>query len=140
MIYFREADRPCSVLGKKKTGSWLLRVVASHGKTPGEICIVSCTDDYLLDVNKKHLEHDFYTDIITFDYSEGGVVTGDLMISFDRVRDNARENGVEFQDELRRVMAHGCLHLCGFKDKTNAQAKIMRQEENKALELFHVEL
>lgn len=140
MIFFREADVSCSVLSKKRVGRWLKAVVESHDKQLGEVCIVSCSDDRLLEVNKTHLNHDYYTDIISFDYTEGGVVSGDLMISFDRVRENAIENGVGFQDELRRVMAHGCLHLCGFKDKTNIEALKMREEENKALEKFHVEL
>ena len=139
MIYFRKADRDCSVLGKKKVGAWLKAVVESHGRELGEVCIVSCTDEHLLEVNKTHLDHDFYTDIISFDYSEGSVVEGDLMVSFDRVKENASENGVGFQEELRRVMVHGCLHLCGFKDKTKSEAQTMRLEENKALDMFPVE-
>ena len=139
MIFFREADHPCKVLGKKRIASWLSRVVESHSKTLGDVCVVSCTDKYILDINKQHLDHDYYTDIITFDYSENSVIAGDLIISFDRVKENARENGVGFQDELKRVMVHGCLHLCGFNDKTKAQEKNMRLEENKALEMFHVE-
>lgn len=140
MIFFREADVSCSVLGKKRVGRWLKTVVESHKKQLGEVCVVSCSDEYLLDINKIHLNHEYYTDIISFDYTEGDVVSGDLMISFDRVRENAIKNRVGFQDELRRVMVHGCLHLCGFNDKTNVEALKMRKEENKALEKFHVEL
>ena len=140
MIFFREADVSCSVLSKKSVERWLKAVVESHDKQLGEVCIVSCSDGHLLEINKTHLNHDYYTDIISFDYTEGGVVSGDLMISFDRVRENAIENGVGFQDELRRVMVHGCLHLCGFKDKTNIEALKMREEENKALKKFRVEL
>lgn len=139
MIYFREADRDCSVESKKKVGVWLSSVIEKHGKILGDVCVVACTDEHLLEVNKKHLDHDYFTDIITFDYSEGKVVEGDLMISFDRVKENASENGVGFQEELRRVMAHGCLHLCGFKDKTKDEAQTMRVEENKALDMFPVE-
>ncbi len=124
---------------KKAIGFWLTVVVESHGKTLGEVCIVSCSDKYLLGVNKEHLNHDYFTDIITFDYSEGNKVSGDLLISFDRVKENAALCGVGFQEELRRVMVHGCLHLCGFGDKTDGEKQTMRQEENKALKMFHVE-
>ena len=139
MIFFREADLSCAVEGKKTVSAWLKSVVKSHGKILGEICIVSCSDNHLLEVNKKHLNHDYFTDIITFDYSEGNKVSGDLLISFDRVKENAALCGVGFQEELRRVMVHGCLHLCGFGDKTDGEKQAMRQEENKALKLFHVE-
>lgn len=139
MIFFREVDKKCAVDGKKAVGAWLNRVIESHNKTPGEICVVSCSDKHLLSVNKEHLNHDYYTDIITFDYTEGNKISGDLLISFDRVKENASQCGVGFQEELRRVMVHGCLHLCGFKDKSKNEKQTMRQEENKALKLFHVE-
>ncbi len=138
-MVFREADIKCGVDEKRRVAAWAKAVIEGHGKTAGEVCVVSCSDDYLLGVNVEHLDHEYYTDIITFDYSEGEVVYGDLLISFDRVRENAKDAGVSFQEELRRVIIHGCLHLVGFGDKTDAEAKQMRHEENKALNMFHVE-
>jgi len=98
-----------------------------------------CSDKRLLEVNQKYLNHDFYTDIITFDYSEGSEVSGDLMISYERVKENAAGQKVTVQHELRRVMVHGVLHLLGFKDKTEEDAAEMRSQEDAALDLFHVE-
>ena len=138
-MVFREADIKCGVYAKRSVAAWAKAVIYSHGKTVGEICVVSCSDEYLLSVNIERLNHDYYTDIITFDYSEDEVVSGDLLISFDRVRENAKDAGVSFQEELRRVIIHGCLHLVGFGDKTDDEAKQMREEENKALNMFHVE-
>jgi len=138
-VVFRDADKKCRVDAKRRVAAWAKAVIEGHGKTAGEICVVSCSDEYLLGVNSKHLGHDYYTDIITFDYSDGEIVSGDLLISFDRVKENAKEVGVSFQEELIRVIIHGCLHLVGFGDKTDAEAKQMREEENKALNMFHVE-
>ena len=138
-LFFREADISCGVEEKSSVKKWVAKVAKLHGATLGEICIVSCSDKYLLEVNIEHLNHDYYTDIITFDYSGEEGVSGDLLISFDRVRENAETEGVSFQDELRRVIIHGVLHLIGFKDKTDGEAQEMRAQENKALEMFHVE-
>jgi probable rRNA maturation factor len=96
----------------------------------GEITIVFCIDDYLLEINKMYLNHDFYTDIITFDYSGNDFVSGDLFISVDRVKDNAESFSVSFDNELKRVIYHGVLHLCGYKDKTEKDEKEMREKEN----------
>jgi rRNA maturation RNase YbeY len=96
----------------------------------GEITIVFCIDDYLLEINKTYLNHDFYTDIITFDYSGNDFVSGDLFISVDRVKDNAESFSVSFDNELKRVIYHGVLHLCGYKDKTEKDEKEMREKEN----------
>lgn len=98
-----------------------------------------CSDERLWEINRKYLNHDFYTDIITFDYSEGVEISGDLMISYERVKENAKEEKVTVQQELRRVMAHGVLHLLGFKDKSEEDAAEMRSQEDAALDLFHVE-
>jgi rRNA maturation RNase YbeY len=102
----------------------------------GEITIVFCTDDYLLEINKTYLNHDFYTDIITFDYSENGVISGDLFISVDRVNDNAGSFSVSVDNELKRVIYHGVLHLCGYKDKTENDEKEMREKENFYIKQF----
>ena len=118
---------------------WLSGVISSGGKKLGDISVILCSDDYLLDVNNKYLDHNYYTDIITFDYTEKNVVGGDLFISYDRVKENAKQEGVLIQQELRRVMVHGVLHLLGLKDKTKKEASIMRAAEDVALKMFHVE-
>jgi len=108
-----------------------------HGKRLGEISIVFCSDDYLLAVNKSHLNHDYYTDIITFDYSEDDEISGDLMLSIDRIKDNAKTHNQLFFNELIRVIIHGHLHLIGFKDKTKEESLIMRNQEDLWIERFH---
>lgn len=105
-------------------------VVDNEGFTNGDIAIVCCSDDYLLEVNRSYLNHDYYTDIITFDYTDNQVVSGDLMISVDRIRDHAVKYSVSFEDELHRVMVHGVLHLCGYKDKRKNDKELMTSKEN----------
>jgi probable rRNA maturation factor len=102
----------------------------------GDITIVFCNDDYLLEMNKSYLDHDYYTDIITFDYSEAAVISGDLFISIDRVIENSSAFHVSFNHELSRVIYHGVLHLCGYKDKSDDDIKIMRSKENFYLDKF----
>ena len=114
----------------------LKTLAKSEGKTLKDISVVFTDDDYLLEVNKQYLNHDYYTDVITFDYSVFPVVSGDIMISLDRVKDNAETLSVSFQEELNRVVYHGLLHLCGYKDKSAADEKLMRTKENYYLELF----
>ena len=139
MIVFVDGDVPCKVEGRRAVKSWLRSVADHHGKTLGDLSVVACSDEELLEYNRKYLDHDTYTDIITFDHSEGDTLAGDLLISFDRVRENAGSQGVVFQKELRRVMVHGVLHLAGLKDKTDADAQAMRAAEDHALAMFHVE-
>ena len=139
MVVFVDGDVPCQVGGRRAVKTWLRKVAAHHGKTLGDLSVVSCSDEGLLVYNRKYLDHDTYTDIITFDHSEGDTLAGDLLISFERVRENAENQGVVFQDELRRVMVHGVLHLAGLKDKTEADARAMRAAEDHALAMFHVE-
>ncbi|MEN9290930.1 MAG: hypothetical protein RLZZ357_773 [Bacteroidota bacterium] len=114
----------------------LKTLAQSEGKTLKDISVVFTDDDYLLEVNKQYLNHDYYTDVITFDYSVFPEVSGDIMISLDRVKDNAETLSVSFQEELNRVVYHGLLHLCGYKDKSAADEKLMRTKENYYLELF----
>ena len=102
----------------------------------GEISVVFCSDDYLLNMNKQYLNHDYYTDIITFDYSDNRIVSGDLFISFDRVKENASIYAVPINYELCRVIYHGILHLCGYKDKSEEEKIAMRGKENEYLDLF----
>jgi rRNA maturation RNase YbeY len=116
--------------------SSLESLIGSENFESGEITIVFCTDDYLLEMNKRYLNHNFYTDIITFDYSENGVISGDLFISVDRVNDNAGSFSVSVDNELKRVIYHGVLHLCGYKDKTENDIKEMREKENFYIKQF----
>lgn len=102
----------------------------------GNVAYVFCSDEYLLEMNQEHLKHDYYTDIITFDYTEGKIIAGDIFISVDRVQENADLNAVSFEQELRRVMIHGILHLLGLRDKKKEDQKAMRLAENQALVLF----
>jgi len=119
--------------------SWLSEVILSENKKEGEINYVFCDDYYLLKINQSYLNHDTFTDIISFDYSVGNELHGDIYISVDRVRENAKEFKVSFADEMRRVLVHGVLHYCGYKDKTNKDAKVMRLKEDEKITLFHVE-
>ncbi len=114
----------------------LKTLAKSEGKSLKDISVVFTDDDYLLEVNKQYLNHDYYTDVITFDYSIFPEVSGDIMISLDRVKDNAETLSVSFEEELNRVVYHGLLHLCGYKDKSAADEELMRNRENYYLELF----
>lgn len=111
-------------------------VLANENRTLGEVNYIFCSDEYLLNINKQYLNHDYYTDVISFDYSEDGIISGDIFISVDTVKENAKEYEVEFDKELARVMVHGVLHFIGYKDKTDEDAKLMRQKENQYLPLF----
>jgi rRNA maturation RNase YbeY len=111
----------------------LSKTIQEEGFLLGDITVIFVTDGYLLEMNKKHLNHDYYTDIITFDYCEGNIISGDLFISLDRVRENASTFDTPFLLELKRVMIHGVLHLCGHNDKTKEEEENMRSLENKYL-------
>lgn len=114
----------------------IIDLVASKKKTVGEISYIFCTDEELLSINKKYLAHNTYTDIITFDYTENKIIAGDIFISVERVKENAKKFGVKFSDELLRVMVHGILHILGMKDKTPAEAAKMRKAEDAAIKTF----
>ncbi|QWX83638.1 rRNA maturation RNase YbeY [Cellulophaga sp. HaHaR_3_176] len=118
---------------------WLSRVIVSEDKILGNLSYVFCSDDYLLNINQEYLNHDTFTDIITFDYCEGNEISGDIFISIDRVKENAAEYNVDFNEELHRVMSHGVLHLIGYKDKSDEDASLMRSKEEEKIKLFHVE-
>lgn len=133
MIQFQQIDVRFTLKRKLLLKQWIREVVALHRKKAGDLSIVFCSDEHLLQINRQYLQHDYYTDIITFDYSTGEFVSGDLLISIDRVKDNALQQEIPFEDELHRIIIHGILHLIGFKDKTKAQQEEMRREENKAL-------
>ncbi|MBQ4820046.1 rRNA maturation RNase YbeY [Aquimarina sp. MMG016] len=124
---------------KNAVSSWISRVIASEKKSEGEINFIFCNDKYLLKINQDFLDHDTYTDIISFDNSIGNQLNGDVFISVERVFDNARIYETDNDEELRRVIIHGVLHFCGYKDKSEDEARLMRQKEEEKLTMFHVE-
>jgi len=142
MIAFYSADVPIPVRERTQVKLWLQKVGKERGYVVGGLNYIFCSDEYLLQMNKEYLQHDYYTDIITFPLDGvSNEVNGECYISVDRVRDNAKENGVTFAAELRRVMVHGLLHLMGQNDKSHAESKQMRSAEDAALRqwAFHVE-
>lgn len=118
---------------------WLSQVIVSEDKKEGEINYIFCDDDYLHKINMEYLNHDTLTDIISFDYSVGNELHGDIFVSVERVRDNAQDFEVSFEEELKRVLVHGILHYCGYKDKSEDDEALMRQKEEEKIALFHVE-
>lgn len=116
-----------------KISAWLMHVADMEQRPFHEVNYIFCSDEYLLNINKEYLQHDFYTDVITFPYAEDGIF-GDVFISSERVADNARMIGVSFEDELLRVMLHGVLHLAGYRDETDEEEALMREKENTYLE------
>ena len=121
---------------KRDTSRWIKAVAATYGRKVGEIGYMLVGDEKILEINNEYLGHDYYTDIITFDYSAGTVLAGDLYISLDTVRTNAEMLGKNYDDELHRVLVHGVLHLVGINDKGPGEREIMEENENKALELL----
>ena len=122
---------------RTKIKQWIKQVIEAKGKKTGNITYIFCDDEYLLEVNKQYLQHDYYTDVITFDYVENDLISGDIFISTDRVRENALAFGSSETEELHRVIIHGALHLLGLKDKSEKEASQMRQAENEALKLLN---
>jgi rRNA maturation RNase YbeY len=118
---------------------WISRIVDSEGFELGEINYIFCDDEYLHKINVEYLNHDTLTDIISFDYSVGNILQGDIFISVERVADNAKDFKVAFDNELKRVLSHGVLHYCGYKDKSPADVAIMRKKEDEKIKMFHVE-
>jgi metalloprotein, YbeY/UPF0054 family len=133
VISFSFIDQKDSLKEKRKIKSWIKQTIVQSGKRVGELSYVFSTDEYVLDINKRFLSHDYYTDIITFDYDEKDTVSGDIFISLDRVRENSQSLAVPYEEELHRVIIHGILHLLGLKDKTDIDTKKMRMEEDKCL-------
>lgn len=130
MIRYFTEDIDFAFKGKSVHSAWLKAVSEEEGRRPGQISVIFCSDPYLLEINRKYLGHDYYTDIITFDYSEGDTISGDLFISVDTVRSNAEYYSADFKDELDRVIVHGVLHLIGYDDHTDEQTAEMREREN----------
>lgn len=133
---FHKEDISFRFLNKHLVISWFSSALKKERKKGGEISFIFCSDEYLLQINRQHLKHDYYTDIITFDYSVKDLLSGDIYISIDRVKENAGTYNVTFQQELLRVMIHGVLHLCGYKDKTTRDARLMREKEDYYLSLW----
>ena len=119
--------------------AWLTNVITSENKKVGEINYIFCDDEYLHKINLEYLNHDTLTDIISFDYTMGNELSGDIFVSIERVNDNAKDFNVVFEEELKRVLVHGILHYCGYKDKGEAEELLMRSKEDEKIALFHVE-
>ena len=135
MITYNTDGVKMPYIKKRENTAWVKAVAASYGKRVGEIAYIFVDDEKILEVNRQYLGHDYYTDIITFDYCEGDVISGDLFISLDTVRTNAEQVGATYEEELHRVSIHGILHLCGINDKGPGEREIMEAAEDKALAL-----
>lgn len=136
MITYSAENVKMPKIRKRDTSAWIKKVAASYGRKVGEIGYLFVDDEKILEVNNDYLGHDYYTDIITFDYDEDDIISGDLVISLDTVRSNAELFSKPYEEELFRVIIHGILHLCGINDKGPGEREIMEQEENKALALL----
>ena len=135
MITYNAEGVKLPKIGKRDTTRWIKAVAATHNRKVGEIGYMFVDDEKILEVNNEYLGHDYYTDVITFDYCEGNILNGDIVISLDTVRSNAEKFGKTYEDELYRVIIHGVLHLCGINDKGPGEREIMEENENKALAL-----
>ncbi len=136
MITYQTEGVEMPAIKKRETIAWIKAVAETYGKKVGEIAYIFCSDEKILEVNRQFLQHDYYTDIITFDYCEGNRIAGDLFISLDTVRTNAEQFKAEYETELHRVIIHGILHLCGINDKGPGEREIMEAAENKALDML----
>ncbi|GAB6010989.1 rRNA maturation RNase YbeY [Viscerimonas tarda] len=135
-IFYQSEEVKFPAIKRRKVSSWIKEVIGSFGKKTGEISYIFCSDEKILEVNKTYLQHDYYTDIITFDYSDDKLVSGDIFISLDTVKSNSEQFNTGYMDELHRVIIHGALHLCGINDKSPEEQETMTKWENKALEQF----
>jgi len=135
-IVYETVDISFPKIKRRETTRWIKRIIEHFNKQLGNITYIFCSDEEILQINKLYLNHDYYTDIITFDYSEEDILSGDLFISLETVKTNSEKFKTKFDEELHRVMIHGILHLCGYDDKTAAKKKIMHAKENEALELI----
>ncbi len=121
---------------KRPTTAWIRAVAATYGRRVGDVNYIFCNDERILEVNREYLQHDYYTDIITFDYTEDDVISGDLFISLDTVRTNSEQFATEYDEELHRTIIHGILHLCGINDKGPGEREMMEEAENRALAMM----
>ncbi len=137
MIHYYNDDTEKPQLDERLISAWIKQTAATYDRKTGQITYIFCSDQRILEVNRQFLQHDYYTDIITFDYGEGHTISGDIFISMDTVRSNAEQFGTQFDDELRRIIIHGILHLCGQNDKNPEDRAEMTRKENKALEAWN---
>lgn len=135
-IYYQTDGVDMPDIQEKEVNAWINRVADTYGKKAGDISYIFCSDEKILEVNRQYLQHDYYTDIITFDYTKGNKISGDLFISLDTVKSNSELFNMPYRNELFRVIIHGILHLCGLNDKGPGEREIMEEAENKALSLF----
>lgn len=135
-ITYQTEDIKMPAIKKKETTEWIKAVASSYEKRVGEIAYIFCSDEKILEVNRQYLKHDYYTDIITFDYCEGNRLSGDIFISLDTVQTNSEQFHTTYNDELHRTIIHGILHLCGINDKGPGEREIMEAAENKALAML----
>jgi rRNA maturation RNase YbeY len=135
-ILFNNVDTTYILKQKSIIRTWIRKAIKKEKCSTGNLSFNFCSDKYLLQVNRDHLDHDYYTDIITFDFTENRMISGDIYISIDRVKDNAKKECKTISNELSRVIIHGVLHLCGYKDKKPADARLMRQKEDYYLSLL----
>ena len=139
MISYNCENVKMPAIRRRDTTAWIRRVAASYGRKVGEVGYLFCDDEHILQVNREYLGHDYYTDIITFDYDEGDTINGDLVISLDTVASNAEQLGKSYDEELHRVIIHGILHLCGLNDKAPGERELMEAAEDRALALLPLE-
>ena len=137
-IVYQAVDITFPKIKRRETKNWIKKVIEHFNKKVGNITYIFCSDEEILRINKLYLNHDYYTDIITFDYSEKDKLSGDLFISLETVKTNSEKFNTEYEEELNRVMIHGILHLCGYDDKTNLMKHEMREKENEALKLTKI--
>ena len=135
-ISFYAEDIELPAIKKEAVSNWIRRVAETYGKKTGDISYIFCSDEKILEVNRQYLQHDYYTDIITFDYTSGNKISGDLFISLDTVKTNAEKFETPYNEELHRTIIHGILHLCGINDKGPGEREIMEENENKALAIL----
>ena len=136
MITYNTENVAMPKIRRRDTSAWIRQVAARHGFTVGDVAYIFCDDERILDVNRQYLQHDYYTDIITFDYTEDRRIAGDIFISLDTVRSNAEQFHTTYEQELHRVIIHGILHLCGINDKGPGERAVMERHENEALALI----
>ena len=136
MITYQTEGIPMPKIQRRKLSTWIKQVASGYGRKVGDIAYIFCNDDKILEVNQQYLNHDYYTDIITFDYDEDDTISGDIFISIDTVCSNAEERNIPFMSELHRVIIHGILHLCGINDKGPGEREVMESSENRALALL----
>ncbi len=135
--YFKE-DVAFPDLKRRIINAWIKKVIDSEGKICGNLSFIFCSDDYLLEINRKYLNHDYLTDVITFDYVNGNVIEGDIFLSIDRIKENSKEYNTTFKSELERILIHGVLHLLGYKDKSKADKDLMTFKEDIYLNVLNI--